>query len=284
MPDCSLKIGFIGAGNMGQAMIGALITSGTANPADIIVCDILSDQTRALSSQYGVTVAPDNTAVINTCDVIIFAVKPQSLASVLLALKSGDVFRNLSGRKIFISIAAGITIQKLEADLYDGADQDQKNRMPILRVMPNTPALVLSAMSGLCANRFANANDLQIARNILSAMGKVIEFPESDMDAVTAVSGSGPAYCFYLAEAMIEAAERLGISPNHATEMTTQTLKGALRLLENQKSSPEELRCRVTSPGGTTEAAVRVFDHHGMRQIIINGIFAAAQRSRELSS
>lgn len=283
MTEYSIKIGFIGCGNMGQAMIGALIRSDTANPTDIVVCDILSAQTHALSSQYGVRVAPDNAAVIKTCDVIIFAVKPQSIASVLSALSSGKVFKNSSGRKIFISIAAGITIQTLEGYLYDGADQNQKSRMPILRVMPNTPALVLTAMSGLCANGFATAHDLKIARNILSAMGKVIEFPESDMDAVTAVSGSGPAYCFYLAEAMIEAAERLGISANHAAEMTTQTLKGALILLEKQKISPEELRRRVTSPGGTTEAAIRVFDQHGMRQIIIDAITAAAHRSRELS-
>ena len=283
MPDHSLKIGFIGAGNMGQAMIGALITSGKADPSDIFVCDVIRAQTDTLAAQHGVRVATDNAAVIRACDVIIFAVKPQSIEPVLSALNTSAVFKTLAGRKIFISIAAGTPIRTFERFIYDGADEDRKGRMPILRVMPNTPALVLSAMSGMCANPFAIAEDLQIAKKIFSAMGKVIEFSESDMDAVTAVSGSGPAYCFYLVEAMIEAAERLGISPAHAAEMTAQTLKGALILLENQKISPRELRRRVTSPGGTTEAAVRVLDRHGVQQIIVDAITAAARRSRELS-
>lgn len=267
---------------MGQAMIGALITSGSANPEDILVCDVIPALTKALAAQYGVTVSADNTAIIQACDVIIFAVKPQSIKALLSALQAGNAFRNPPGRKLFISIAAGIPIRTFEDYIYDGADDRDKRRMPILRVMPNTPALVLSAMSGLCANGFATADDRQIARKILGAMGKVMEFPESDMDAVTAVSGSGPAYCFYLVESMIEAAERLGIPSPQASEMTIQTLKGALMLLEKQKISPTELRRRVTSPGGTTEAAVRVLDHRGVREIIIDAITAAAHRSREL--
>lgn len=283
MPELLQKIGFIGAGNMGQAMIGALIESSCCAPGDLFVCDVMKIQTDTLKEKYQITVLPDNGSLIDACDVIIFAVKPQSLDQVLSELKSSAVFQKITGKKIFISIAAGTPIKKFEAYIYDAAGDDRKRQMPILRVMPNTPALVLSGMSGLCANAFATADDIEIAKTILTAMGRVIECSESDMDAVTAVSGSGPAYCFYLVEAMVEAAIKLGISPENAAEMTAATLKGSLKLLEHQKISPRELRRKVTSPGGTTEAAIKVLDDNSVKQIIIQAVIAAAQRSRELS-
>jgi pyrroline-5-carboxylate reductase len=283
MPKVFHKIGFIGAGNMGQAMIGALIKSQSSASSDLFVCDIIKKQTDALQKTYGIKVLPDNSTLIETCDVIIFAVKPQSVEQVLSELKATTIFKKTSGKKIFISIAAGTPIKKFETNIYDGLEDDKKNQMPILRVMPNTPALVLSGMSGLCANSFATAEDVQIAKTILSAMGKVIECPESDMDAVTAVSGSGPAYCFYLVEAMIEAAVTLGISPENAAEMTAATLKGSMILLEHQSITAKELRQKVTSPGGTTEAAIKVLDDNSVKQIIIAAVTAAAQRSKELS-
>ncbi len=276
------KIGFIGAGNMGQAMIGALIKSNCCAPSDLFVCDISKKQTDILKATYGIQVLSDNSAIIQTCDVIIFAVKPQIVDPVLSELSTGKVFKQPSGKKIFISIAAGTPIKKFEGYIYDAITDDGKKKMPILRVMPNTPSLVLSGMSGLCANSYATGEDIQIAKTILTAMGKVIEFRESDMDAVTAVSGSGPAYCFYLVEAMVEAAIKLGISPGNASEMTAATLKGSLILLENEKISPRELRRKVTSPGGTTEAALTVLEDNSVKQIIIQAITAAAQRSREL--
>ncbi|RLB83398.1 MAG: pyrroline-5-carboxylate reductase [Deltaproteobacteria bacterium] len=284
MPELLHKIGFIGAGNMGQAIIGALIKSECSVPSDLFVCDVLKKQTDILKETYGITILPDNGAVIDACDVIIFAVKPQSVDQVLSELKATAIFKKASGKKIFISIAAGTPIKKFEATIYNGLENDKKNQMPILRVMPNTPALVLSGMSGLCANSFATAEDVQIAKTILSAMGKVIECPESDMDAVTAVSGSGPAYCFYLVEAMIEAAVTLGISPEKAAEMTAATLKGSMILLEHQAITAKELRRKVTSPGGTTEAAIKVLDDNSVKQTIIQAVTAAAQRSKELSN
>ena len=284
MPKISHKIGFIGAGNMGQAMIGALIKSQSSAPSDLFVCDIIKKQTDALQKTYGIKVLPDNSTLIETCDVIIFAIKPQSVEQVLADLQASSVFKNISGRKIFISIAAGTPIRKFERYIYDAIKDDKKKQMPILRVMPNTPALVLSGMSGLCANNYATSEDIDITTRILSSMGKVIECRESDMDAVTAVSGSGPAYCFYLAEAMIEAAVNLGISPKNASEMATATLKGAMILLENQSISAQELRQKVTSPGGTTEAAIKVLDDNDVKKIIIQAVTAAAQRSKELSN
>jgi pyrroline-5-carboxylate reductase len=250
----------------------------------MFVCDVMKKQTDVLKETYGITVLPDTGAVILTCDVIIFAVKPQSVDQVLSELKAAAVFKKTTGKKIFISIAAGTPIKKFEGYIYDTIEDDIKRQLPILRVMPNTPALVLSGMSGLCSNSFATAEDIQIAKKILSAMGKVIECPESDMDAVTAISGSGPAYCFYLVEAMVEAAVKLGISPENATEMTTATLKGSMILLEHQSITAKELRQKVTSPGGTTEAAIKVLDDNSVKQIIIQAVIAAAQRSKELSS
>lgn len=283
MPELLHKIGFIGAGNMGQAIIGALIKSKCCPPSNLFVCDVVKKQTDILKKTYGITILPDNGEIINACDVIIFAVKPQSVSQILSELNAAAIFKKTSGKKIFISIAAGTPIKKFEDFIYDAIEDDKKRQLPILRVMPNTPALVLSGMSGLCANAFATAEDIQIAKKILSAMGKVIECQESDMDAVTAVSGSGPAYCFYLAEAMIEAAVNLGLSPENAAEMTIATLKGAMILLENQSISASELRKKVTSPGGTTEAAITVLDDNSVKQIIIQAVTAAAQRSKELS-
>ena len=283
MPEIHLKIGFIGGGNMGQAMIGALIKSKSCGPSNIFVCDLIKKQTDSLKAMYGVTILPESEAIIETCDVIIFAVKPQSIEQVLADLQTRQIFKKTSGKKIFISIAAGIPLKKFEKYIYEGADE-RKKEMPILRVMPNTPALALSGVSGLCGNAFAAAEDIQIAKNILSTMGKVFECEEGDMDALTAVSGSGPAYCFYLAEAMIEAGTNLGLSPDDAAEMTAATLKGAMVLLESQSLSAEELRQKVMSPGGTTEAAINVLDDHSVKQIIMQAVAAAAQRSKELSS
>ena len=284
MPDLNLKIGFIGAGNMGQAMIGALIASDCSAASDIFVCDVVKKQTDRLAATYGISVAAENSILVKTCDVVIFAVKPQTIETVLSDLKDREVFSTASRKKILISIAAGIPIKKLESYVYSDGDPSRKKNMPILRVMPNTPALVLAGVSGLCGNGFAVPEDMAVARKILSAMGTVFECEEKEMDAVTAVSGSGPAYCFYLAEAMTAAAHELGFSDEDASAMTTATLKGAVALMESQPETAADLRKRVTSPGGTTEAAIRVLDDHRVKQAIIAAVTAAARRSRELSA
>jgi pyrroline-5-carboxylate reductase len=193
------------------------------------------------------------------------------------------LFAETTGRKLILSIAAGIRISMFEEYLYPAIDAVQQARLPILRAMPNTPALVRSGMTGLCANRHATADDIGLIRKLLSAMGQIIDCTENEMDAVTALSGSGPAYCFYLAESMIEAGIELGFSPAVAAELTVNTLKGAVALLEQSKESPETLRGRVTSPGGTTEAAIRVLDEHFVKQAFVSAILAAARRSKELS-
>jgi len=278
------KIGFIGAGNMGQAMIGALIQSGCAAPSALFINDVSQTRTEEIRKAYGVNVLPDNAAIIQTCDIVIFAVKPQSLDALLAGLAAEDIPAASSGRKIFISIAAGTPIKKFEKYLYASLNLEKQKDNPILRAMPNTPALVLSGMSGLCANDNATADDIEIASTILRAMGKVIHCRESDMDAITAMSGSGPAYCFYVVEAMIDAGISLGLSAEDTAELTLSTLKGALDLLENQKIPPQDLRQKVTSPGGTTEAAIAVLESRSVKQAFCEAISAAARRSRELSA
>jgi pyrroline-5-carboxylate reductase len=283
MPKLHQKIGFIGSGNMGQAMIGALIKSGCSDPFNLFVSDIRQDQTSILEKTYGINVLSSNAEVVRACDVIIFAVKPQAIDQMLSKIVSDYDVETSLHKKMFISIAAGTRLKKIEDYLYASLDIDKRKQMPILRVMPNTPALVLAGMSGVCANAYATPEDMQVAKTILSAMGQVIECQEKDMDAVTAMSGSGPAYCFYLVEAMIDAGIKLGIDKQIAADMTIATLKGALVLLENQKESAEDLRKKVTSPGGTTEAAIRVLDDHSVKQIITKAVITAAQRSKALS-
>ena len=188
-----------------------------------------------------------------------------------------------TGSKLVISIAAGIRIEKIESVLYAALPLEKRALFPIIRVMPNTPALVLKGVSGLSANRYAAAEDVQDAQSILAAMGTVTVFEEADLDTVTALSGSGPAYVFFLAESMINAGIQLGLTTENARNLTLGTLKGAIALMEARGESPEDLRRKVTSPGGTTEAAFKVLGKKGVAEIIIDAIKAAAQRSRELS-
>ncbi len=283
MVESSSKIGFIGAGNMGTAMVGALIRSGDFPPERIYVSDKNKEQTDALKSLYDLCVATGNTEIVKTCDIIVFAVKPQIIDHVLADLAAEKAFDDLTRRKLFISIAAGIRLRKFEAVIYSGKDDPARQQMPILRVMPNTPALVQAGMSAVCANSHASENDLQTARSILSAMGEVYLCDESRMDAITAISGSGPAYCFYLVESMVAAGQQLGLPAADARELTVATLAGALKLLVLENEAPEALRRKVTSPGGTTEAAIRVMDENGVKNAIVSAIAAAAERSRQLS-
>ena len=155
--------------------------------------------------------------------------------------------------------------------------------LPIIRVMPNTPALVLSAVSGMSPNRFVTEEDARVARTLLQAVGEVIEFEEEALDAVTALSGSGPAYVFYLVESMTEAGIQMGLEPATAASLAAATLRGAAKLLEASGEPPEELRRKVTSPGGTTAAAIDVFEKRGFKSIIIAAIASATRRAQELS-
>lgn len=276
------KIGVLGAGNMGEAFVGALIRSKVCEPAAIGISDVRPERLDFLQASFGVVPFNDNVKLFNDCQIVIHAVKPQQTEEVLQQI-AGQPGYGITTRKLFISVAAGIPIRKMENILYAPLAAGMRQRLPIIRVMPNTPALVLAGMSGMSANANAAAEDLETTRTILGALGLVMEFDEADLDAVTALSGSGPAYVFYFIEALIAGGLAAGLKPEAAGTLTLQTLKGALQLLQERKETPQELRRKVTSPGGTTEAALKVMEQNRVKEHIVAAIVAAARRSQELS-
>ena len=238
------NICFIGGGNMAQALIGGLISRGLP-PTRITVSDPV-EQIRQLLQEKEVHVTQDNVAAIKNADVVVLAVKPQVLATVLRPLKG------LLSDKLVISIIAGAEIQTISNLI----DSDR-----IVRVMPNTPALVQTGAHGIYANDVVGASDRELTSQILAATGLTIWVnSEAQIDAVTAVSGSGPAYFFYLMESMIRAGKNLGLDEKVATALTLQTALGAAQMAITSSNTPSELRKNVTSPNGTTQAALEVFD------------------------
>ena len=276
------KIGLIGAGNMGEAMINGLTKSGLCKSAQIWASDVRSARLRQLKETYRINTTEENAELFDQVDIVILAVKPQHMDEVLKAL-AGTFPNTIKGVKLIISIAAGFPMKRIEGHLYAPLDQNSKGLLPIVRVMPNTPALVLAGMAGMSGNRYAGDVDLNQARTILEAIGKVIEFEEEDLDAVTALSGSGPAYVFYLIESLVEAGAGLGLRPSHALKLTLETIKGAVMLVEETGEAAASLRKKVTSRGGTTEAALRVLESNKVKKHLMEAVRAAARRSVELS-
>jgi pyrroline-5-carboxylate reductase len=263
-------IAFIGAGNMARSLISGLLASG--HPASQLAAADPAEEQRALIQALGVHSAADNSAIVTAADVIVLAVKPQILAKVVANL-------SLAPTQLVISIAAGVTMDSISAML--GAQQ------PLVRCMPNTPALLQQGITGLCANTAVSADQRAQAEQLLAAAGATLWFDqEADLDAVTAVSGSGPAYFFYLMEAMIDAGERLGLERDIATQLTLATARGAAAMAEqgaSQGQTPAMLRTNVTSPGGTTERALAIMDQHNTQAHLGDAIAGAAQRAQELA-
>lgn len=261
------NICFIGGGNMAQALIGGLISRGLP-PTRITVSDPV-EQIRQLLQEKEVHVTQDNTAAIQNADVVVLAVKPQVLANVLRPLKG------LLSDKLVISIIAGAEIKTI-SNLIDSER--------IVRVMPNTPALVQTGAHGIYATDVVGASDRELTSQILAATGLTIWVnSEAQIDAVTAVSGSGPAYFFYLMESMIRAGKNLGLDEKIATALTLQTALGAAQMAITSSNTPSELRKNVTSPNGTTQAALEVFDRAQISQNIQSALAAAQKRSQELA-
>lgn len=254
-------LAFIGAGNMAEALIRGLLTRHVVDPAQLIATDIRAERLAELAQRYGIRTGPPAAA-----DVVILAVKPQQISAALA---------QVSGEPLLVSIAAGITTTRIERELG--------GQPRVVRVMPNTPALVGAGAAALCAGRYATEADLEIAEAVLGAVGLTVRVPEELMDAVTALSGSGPAYIFYVAEAMISAGIQAGLSAELSRQLTLQTIAGAARLLTETAESPAELRRKVTSPGGTTEAALRVLAERGLPAVFADAIRAARDRARELA-
>jgi pyrroline-5-carboxylate reductase len=267
-----MKIGFIGAGNMAEAIIKGIISTGGFPASDISVSDIFDERLDFMEQNYNINALRDNKELVEVSDIVVLAVKPQSV---------DIVFENIAGclndQQLLISIAAGIPILRITDALGDIA---------VVRVMPNTPAIVGRCAAGLYANYKARGK-LQTAVDIFSAIGEaVVVKNEDDIDTVTALSGSGPAYYFLLMEEMIKAGVELGLDEETAKRLTIQTALGAAELAAQSAKNgetPEQLRRKVTSPGGTTEAAIRVFNEDQFGAIVVLAMEKAKERSIELS-
>lgn len=266
------KIGFIGAGNMAEALIKGIISAKLYKPANIFIGDIQSNRLDKLCAEYKINPAEGNKELAHRVDVLVLSVKPQNMQVVL-----EEIADSVKDTASVISIAAGITTAHIQTVLGD---------VPIIRVMPNTPALIGQGASALYATNKTEPG-LKKAMEIFSAVGKAfVVADESLIDAVTAVSGSGPAYFFLLAEEMIKAGVELGLSKNLAKDLVLQTAKGAALLAQQRSEEGESvsaLRQKVTSPGGTTEAALKVFENDQFSVTVLMALQRAAERSRQLS-
>lgn len=267
----SYELGIIGAGNMAEAIARGVTRAGLLSPDQVIAADVSPARRELFSAQLNVRAVESNADAARDARVLLLSVKPQHMEAALAAL--GGATRPDA---LVLSIAAGTTTSYIEHHLGAG------RAWRVVRAMPNTPMLVGEGMTALAAGAHATPDDLRAARRIFESAGAVIEVTEDLIDAVTAVSGSGPAYFFYLAEHMIAAAEKMGLSPEHARLLVTRTATGAAKMLTDSPDSPQELRRKVTSPGGTTEAAIRHMDSHRLPDVLVEAVLAAERRGKEL--
>jgi pyrroline-5-carboxylate reductase len=264
----SVRIAILGAGKIGESLIAGLVSSGWR---DLVATARRDERLDELRERYGVRVTRSNAEAVQGADIVVIAVKPQDIDALLSEIAGAVV----PGQTV-LSIAAAIPTSAIEARLGDG--------VPVVRAMPNTPATVHEGMAGIAAGSHAREEDLARAEELLAHVGRSVRVAESYMDAVTAVSGSGPAYFALLAESMIEAGILLGLSREISTDLVVQTMLGTAKLLRDGKMHPVELRESVTSPGGTTIAAIRELEQAGVRAAFLNAIQAAMQRSKELAA
>lgn len=262
------ELGLIGGGNMAEAIVRAVVGHGIVEAGKIIVSDPQEGRRAAMRS-IGVVMTASNREVITESRQVMLATKPQVLGSIAEDLRALD-----AEQQIVLSIMAGVSAAKIEAVVG--------RAVRVVRVMPNTPLMIGRGMSAIALGGAAKDGDELLAMQVFRAAGEAVRVSEAEMDAVTAVSGSGPAYVFYLAEAMIAAAKELGLNDDLAKLMGTQTVLGAAELLKSTGEAPEELRRKVTSPGGTTQAAIEHLDATGVKQHVVAAIRRAAQRSAEL--
>ncbi|MEH6544082.1 MAG: pyrroline-5-carboxylate reductase [Porticoccaceae bacterium] len=266
------KLVFIGGGNMAASLIGGLVHKGYAAER-ITACDPIPETRTRLSEQYGINTSADNRAAVGEAEVVVLAVKPQLINEVAGGLKGA-----LNHRPLVISIVAGIPVAVL-----NGLMVSELTELPIVRCMPNTPALLQLGATGLYATKSVNAQQRQLAEEILAAVGITAWLDsERGIDAVTALSGSGPAYFFLVMEAMMAAGEKFGLAPEVARDLTLQTALGAAQMALESDVDVAELRRRVTSPGGTTEAALNNFQAQGLADIFENAMTAAFERAQAM--
>ena len=271
MPVDERKIAVLGAGQIGEALISGLLSSGWRTPAELAASTRREERAAELRERHGIAVTLSNAEAAAGAALVVIAVKPQDIEALL-----GEIGPLIQPEQTVLSIAAAIPTATIERQLGSG--------VPVVRAMPNTPAIVHEGMAGVCAGAHADEEHLTLAEEALRHLGAVVRVSEPYMDAVTAVSGSGPAYFALLAEAMIEAGILLGLSREISTQLVVQTMLGTAKQLRDLKMHPVELREMVTSPGGTTIAAIRELEQAGVRAAFLNAIQAAMDRSRELAS
>lgn len=262
------RIGFIGGGNMAVALIKGL-TRGTFPAERILVAEPRAAQRAILQERFGVATDTDNSAVVHACDLLILAVKPQMVAEVL-----SEVASAFTAAKLLVSILAGVDTATLEK-LFDGSPR-------VVRAMPNTPALVGAAATALTAGRFAGPDDLALVARLFESVGVVRVVAEKEMDAVTGLSGSGPAYVYTVIEALADGGVEQGLPRDIALVLAAQTVLGAARMVLESDEHPAVLRDRVCSPGGTTIAGVKALEEGGVRAALMDAVARAARRSKEL--
>ena len=267
------KLGFIGGGNMTEALLKGLLASSSVGPKDILVSDLLSDRLEFLNKEYKVKITDDSRKLVQKSDILILAVKPQVVGKVLESFS--DV---VDKHKIIISVAAGISINFIE----DILDREGKNKISVIRTMPNTPALVQEGATAICGGGHSSKLDIKIAHHIFKAIGQTVAIEETHMDAVTGLSGSGPAYIFMIIEALSDAGVKVGLSREVSNILTIQTILGSAKLARDGGKHPGELKDMVTSPGGTTISGLHMLEEGGVRTALMNAVERATQRSREL--
>ena len=264
------RIAILGAGQIGEALLSGLLSSGWRDASELVASVRREERARELTERFGVHATLSNQEAVAGASVVVIAVKPQDLEALL-----GEIGGLVAPEQTVLTIAAAITTTTIESLLSE--------RVPVVRAMPNTPSTVHEGIAGVCGGAHAAEENVARAEEVLRHLGAVVRVPERLMDAVTAVSGSGPAYFALLAEAMIEAGILLGLAREISTQLVVQTMLGTAKQLRDGGLHPVELREMVTSPGGTTIAAIRELEQAGVRAAFLNAIQAAMDRSRELA-
>jgi pyrroline-5-carboxylate reductase len=261
---------FLGSGNMGEALVSGLVQSGSSRPENIVCTDVREERLEELRSRYGVKTTTDNLEAVRASEVVIYAVKPQLMAEVL---KETAELLDLS--KLVVSIAAGVPLRAIESLL--------QKELRLIRVMPNIAASVKESATALSAGKHARREDVELAMAIFNSVGKTVFLRENYlMDAITGLSGSGPAYIFIIVDALADAGVKMGLARKDAQFLAAQTVMGAAKMLMETREHPGQLKDRVTSPGGTAIAGIHTLEKGGLRTTLINAVEAATLRSKEL--
>jgi pyrroline-5-carboxylate reductase len=261
-------VGFVGTGNMAEALIRGLLHAGVAEKEQILGSDPRDERCREMGERYGVRVIEDNAAVAREAEILVLSVKPQVMAPVL-----EEIALHIHPHALVVSIAAGIPLAAIEGKLPQAR---------VIRTMPNTPALVGAGATAIAAGGHATAEDIKAARRIFDSVGTTVVLEEAQMDAVTGLSGSGPAYIFLIIEALSDAGVKVGLSRYNAQALAAQTVLGSAKLLIETNEHPGRLKDMVTSPGGTAISGLHTLEAGGLRTTLMNAVEEATRRSREL--